>query len=175
VDRRLRGEWERLVRTKEAVLVRVGRHAPEAREHRPAPAVWSIGEVVEHLVLVEQGITSALAKAPDPSRPRIVPWDRSLRFLLLRLILKWGVRIKAPTPQILPTSETPWHALLARWEENRRTLEEWLLSVDPAIIPTPRFRHPIIGWLDVPRALTFMGDHLDHHQQQLGRLERKSR
>ena len=93
----------------------------------------------------------------------------------MRAVLLWGIRIKAPTPQILPNNEIPWGALLSRWDENRRALEAWLLTVDPEVIRTPRFRHPITGWMDVPQALTFVGDHLDHHLIQISRIERDFR
>jgi hypothetical protein len=86
--------------------------------------------------------------------------------------LKVGVRITAPTEIILPTQELQWHALLARWEEQRRAFEEWLRASDPRIHPRPRFKHPIVGWLNVPEAVTFAADHLEHHLQQVGRIER---
>ncbi len=172
MERRLAGPWQRLVGAKERLLAGVGKHPREFRERRPTPAEWSIAEVIEHLVLVERGIAAALAKAPDPARPRVVRWDQGFRFLAMRVALKGGARIKAPTAVVLPTGELPWHALLSRWEVERRGFEEWLLSVEPEIIHTPRFRHPIVGWLDIPRALTFVGDHLDHHVGQIARIER---
>ena len=110
--------------------------------------------------------------APSPGRPRLVARGRWLRFLGLRLALKGRVRIKAPVEAVLPTGELPWYALLSRWEEQRRGLEEWLLSVDPGLLQDPRFRHPIVGWLTVPQALTFTADHLEHHYPQIERFER---
>ena len=78
-----------------------------------------------------------------------MPRGQWLRFQGLRVALKTGIRIEAPIEAVLPRRELPWHALLSRWEERRRELEEWLLMVDPSILGTPRFRHPIAGWLDV--------------------------
>lgn len=172
MERRLAGPWQRLVGAKERLLAVVGKHPHEFRERRPTPVGWSIAEVIEHLVLVERGIAAALAKAPDPARPRVVRWDQGFRFLVMRVVLKVGVRIKAPVVEVLPTRELPWHALLSRWEEHRRGLEEWLLSADPAILGDARFKHPIVGWLTVPQALTFAADHLEHHLAQIGRIGR---
>jgi len=174
VERHLVGPWQRLVAGKEQVLERVGRHPAETRGERPRAGGWSLAEVVEHVVLVEGGLASALAKAPSPQRPRRFGRGQWFRFIGLRLALKAGVRIKVPVEAILPTGELPWHALLSRWEEQRRGLEEWLLSVDPRILQAPRFRHPIVGWLTVPQALTFAADHLEHHYPQLDRLGRAS-
>ena len=172
MERHLVGPWQRLVAGKERVLGRAGEVEPERRGARPPAGGWSPADVIEHLVLAEGGMASALAKAPSPAKPRKVAPGRWSRFLLLRLALKGGFRFKAPTEAILPTRELPWHALLSRWEEQRRGLEEWLLSVDPRILDHPRFKHPIIGWLSVPQALTFAADHLDHHVAQIDRLSR---
>jgi hypothetical protein len=175
MERRLIGPWQRMVAGRTALLERVGRHPSAVREERPASGGWSRAEIVEHLVRSEGGMVSALAKAPSPDRPRVFPRGQGLRFLLLRAALKGGVRIKAPVEGILPTGELPWHALLSRWEAQRRALEEWLLGADPRILKDPRFRHPIVGWLTVPQALTFGADHLEHHLAQVGRLERRQK
>ncbi|MEO6066461.1 MAG: DinB family protein [Gemmatimonadota bacterium] len=172
MERHLARPWRRLVDGKVQLLARVGRLSADARERRLTPESWSFADVVEHLMLVEQGLGSALAKAPTRERPRVVPRGRWFRFIGLRLALKGGVRIKAPVESIVPTGGLPWHALLSRWEEQRRGFEEWLLSVDPGILGDPRFKHPIVGWLTVPQALTFTADHQDHHLEQIGRIER---
>lgn len=172
MERHLVGPWERLVQGKVKLLDRVAAKSPELREWRGGPEEWSLADVVEHLELVEQHMLSALAKAPDVTKPRRWSRWRRLRWLGLRVALKTGVRIKAPVEMILPTRQLQWHALLARWEEQRRAFEEWLRSSDPAIHQRPRFRHPIVGWLNVRQALTFAADHLDHHLQQVARIER---
>lgn len=162
-----------MVDGKARILERVGGAAPDLRERRPSAESWSMVDVIEHLVLVEQGTAAALAKPPTPGRAREMPRGQWLRFQGLRVALKTGIRIEAPIEAVLPRRELPWHALLSRWEERRRELEEWLLMVDPSILGTPRFRHPIAGWLDVPQSLTFIGDHLAHHIPQLDRIERR--
>ena len=175
MERHLVGPWERLVRGKEQVLARVTKVDPEGREWRPGGDQWSLADVVEHLELVEKHMLSALAIEPDVSKPRRWHTWRRLRWIALRFALKAGVRITAPTEIILPTRQLQWHALLARWEGQRRAFEEWLRASDPAIHQRPRFRHPIAGWLNVPEAVTFAADHLDHHLQQIGRVERALR
>ena len=171
MERHLVRPWERLVAGKDQVIARVAKREPEVREWRPGADQWSLADVVEHLELVEKHLLSALAKDPDPAKPRRWSRWRRLRWLRLRGALKFGVRITAPTEIILPTRQLQWHALLARWEAQRRAFEEWLRASDPRIHRRPRFRHPIVGWLDVPEAVTFAADHLDHHLVQIGRIE----
>lgn len=171
MERHLVGPWERMVQGKAAVLALVGKREAELREWRPGGDQWSMADVVEHLELVEKHMLAALAKDPDPARPRRWSRWRWPRWMGLRLAMKSGVRIKAPTEIILPTRQLPWHALLARWEEQRRAFEEWLRASDPAIHSRPRFRHPITGWLNVREALTFAADHQEHHLRQIRRIE----
>ena len=175
MERHLAGPWERLVQGRSRLLDRVEARDQEFREWRPSPTAWSFADVVEHLELVETHMLSALAKEPDPGRPRRWSRWRRLRWIGLRVALKTGVRITAPTEIILPTRQLQWHALLARWEEQRRAFEEWLRASDPRIHPRPRFKHPIVGWLNVPEAVTFAADHLEHHLQQIARIERAFR
>ena len=156
---------------KEQVIARVAKREPEVREWRPGRDQWSLADVVEHLELVESHLLTALDKEPDPARPRRWSRWRRLRWLGLRGALKLGVRIEAPTEIVLPTRQLQWHALLARWDQQRRALEEWLRASDPAIHPRPRFKHPIVGWLNVPEAITFAADHLFHHMAQIERLD----
>ncbi|HET7042370.1 MAG TPA: DinB family protein [Gemmatimonadales bacterium] len=159
------------MRAKARMLERVGGHPPERRERRPEEAGWSMSDVVEHLVLAEAGMAAALAKEPSPERPRVLaPW---YRFLGLRLALVADFRIRAPVESILPRREMSWGDLVGRWEAERTRLGSWLEEVDPAKHASPRFKHPITGWMTVPQALTFAGDHLHHHLMQIGRIERR--
>jgi hypothetical protein len=159
-------------RGKAAMLARLAALTPGVRERRPTESTWSLSDVVEHIVLAEGGMTSALAKDPSPERPRRFPPARRLRMLALRGVLLGGIRIRAPVTAILPTRELPWPELVARWDAQRERLRLWLERAQPPILSTPRFKHPIVGWMDVPQALRFAGDHLRHHFMQLGRIER---
>lgn len=172
MDRSLAGPWARLLTEKERVLARVAGFTPEARDARPDPARWSVADVVEHLVLVETGMRTALAKDPVPERPRAFPPGHWWRYPALRGALLLGIRIRAPVDVILPRRETSWNVLLERWEEERRLLEEWLHRAPQGILPDPRFRHPLAGWLSVREAMVFAGDHIKHHRAQIGRIDR---
>jgi hypothetical protein len=169
MHRRLVGPWDRLVAGKAGVIERIAGIAPELRARRPGPGRWSILEVLEHLVIVETGIASALMREPSPERPRRFE-GRWWRYPSLRIVLALGVRIKLPIESIAPTGTAEWEGLQHRWDEGRELLRRWLDEVDPAILATPRFRHPIGGWLDVPQGVTFAGDHLAHHRPQVERV-----
>lgn len=174
MEQRLERAWERMVEGKAQLLQRVGRHPPDLRGRAPGVDGWSMQDVVEHLILSEAGMSSALAKEPSPERPRIVGRGRWYRMAALRFALLTGIRIRAPVEAILPRREHSWEELSARWEEDRARLAAWLQAADPRILGDPRFRHPIIGWLTVQQALLFAGDHLAHHRMQITRLESRA-
>jgi hypothetical protein len=172
VEQSLLVAWGRLERSKGELLGRVAVWSPPNREWRPSPASWSLAEVVEHCYLVEMGIRTALAKDPTPGKPRVMKRGQWLRWGVMRAVLLLGIKYRAPVDVILPRRDVGWEDLQSRWEVERGKLKEWLERSDPAIHPDPRFRHPLAGWLTVPQTVTFVADHLDHHLQQLGRIER---
>lgn len=169
MHRSLAGPWGRLVAGKERLLARIDQIDPALRQRRPGPDRWSIVEVLEHVVIVETGIATALARDPSPDRPRRFA-GRWWRYPALRVVLSLGVKIRLPVESIAPTGRADQEELLGRWAEGRERLRQWLEGIDPMILGTPRFKHPIGGWLDVPQGVTFAGDHLFHHLPQIERV-----
>jgi hypothetical protein len=169
MHRVLVGPWGRLVAGKEKLLGRISRIDPALHQRRPGPDRWSILEVLEHVIIVETGIATALARDPSPERPRRFS-GRWWRYPALRVVLAVGMRIRLPVESIAPTGKAGWRELQLRWSEGRERFRLWLEEIDPAILGAPRFKHPIGGWLDVPQGVTFAGDHLSHHLPQVERV-----
>jgi hypothetical protein len=160
-----------LVAAKERFISQAGALPAEMRDGPNPNGGWGPIGILEHLVVVESGITSALAKEPNPERPRILGEGGRWPFWVVRLVLLTGIRIKAPTDTILPKGGVSWEILLGRWGEQRGRLEQWLGEVPQELLVTPRFKHPLGGWLNVRDTLTFAADHLQHHLGQLRRVE----
>ncbi|MDP9143118.1 MAG: DinB family protein [Actinomycetota bacterium] len=169
MHRSLVGPWGRLVAGKGKLLERIAGIDPTPRQRRPGPDRWSIIEVLEHVVIVETGIASALMRDPSPDRPRRFA-GRWWRYPALRVVLGLGIRIRLPVESIAPTGNAEWEELQARWTEGRERFRHWLDGVEPPTLATPRFRHPLAGWLDLPQGVTFAGDHLTHHLPQVERV-----
>src|SRR6478736_1453411 len=112
---------------KERILAGVGRIAPDARARGPADGGWSAVEVVEHLVLVEEGVASALAKEPSPERPRVLGAGARVPFWVIRLVLLTGIwRIRVPVDLVAPKGGVAGEARVGRWEDQRVRLEGWV-------------------------------------------------
>ena len=169
----LDAQWQRMRDGKARTIERVARFSDAERGRPPVDGGWSALDVVEHLVLVEEGVTGALAKEPSPERPRILGAGGRVPFWVVRLILLTGIRrIRVPVDLVVPKGGVTWEALTGRWNDQRARLERWVTEAPEKILAAPRFKHPIGGWLDVRGALTFSADHLVNHLRQIGSIER---
>ncbi len=132
---------------------------------------WCALDVVQHLVLVEEGVVGYARKklqaAPQPVSLR----DRA-KLALLVLILRSPIRFRAPVPQVIPKETFPLEVISVRWEEVRKDLREILGSLPAERRKTLLFRHPICGALDPAGTLDFLEEHAKHHDAQIRRIWR---
>jgi uncharacterized damage-inducible protein DinB len=135
---------------------------------------WSIGQIVAHLVQVEQLTYSYIRKKLDQEEGlRNTTLKNTINSTLLRLALKSGMKFKAPQviaelPQIVSIPE-----LWSQWNDLRYTLEDMLTEMPPALIDKCVFRHPFAGMLTIGQTLTFIQDHFNHHLPQVHQLKQQ--
>ena len=145
------------------------------REARPAPNRWSVAEILEHLGMVEGGITRLLRKQLDEARAGgLGPEQDSgpvVPSVPVPLVLDRSFRIEA-IPRVLPTSglsaDASWQVL----EERRKALREFVIEADglalgEVVIPVP---HPRLGPLNGWQWLVFLGAHEGRHAGQIREL-----
>jgi hypothetical protein len=116
---------------------------------QPDPSSWSLAGVVQHLILVEEGLVR-YGREQAAHRP---PWVRLRTRLRERMVLAAlgrDLRIRAPVPDIVPQSHVPLAALAPRWEAARADLMRYVAEV-----PAPR-------WASAA--------HCDHHVRQVERI-----
>ncbi|HXE57970.1 MAG TPA: DinB family protein [Gemmatimonadales bacterium] len=162
-------DLERLEARRRVLLARVRALTPGQRTFRPAPDRWSVLDVVEHLVLVDEAASGAV-RGPAGGAPR--PAAGRLRYLGLLAVLRSPIRVRVPTRAVLPSGGADLAGLEARWVEARAALAEWLEGLGPEMVRRPVFRHPVVGWLTVRQTLGFLGAHQAHHEAQVRRIER---
>ena len=147
----------------------------DRREERPAPDRWSVAEILEHVGIVEGGITRLLQKQLDEVRAGGLGPEQGSSPVVptvpVSLIVDRSSRIEA-NPRVLPTSgltaEAAWKVL----EERRKALREFLIAVDglalgDIVIPVP---HPRLGPLNGWQWLVFLGAHEGRHAGQIREL-----
>jgi len=142
----------------------------ELRERRPAPERWSVAEVLEHLVIVENAVTDrfthqvAAARAdglgPDIETAPVVP-TLNVSFVLNRT--HRIVAVEAARPRGTYDAEAAWTAL----EQSRERLGAALRDADGISLGTFTRPHPALGELNPYQWIAFVGAHEARHAAQI--------
>ena len=161
---------DRLERSRTRALGLVEATDQRQRSVRPAEGKWSMLQVIEHLVLAEEGTLRVFEKGP-PAEPKVKV--RSL--LALRAIEGlFGLRLRlaVPSKSLTPTVPESLEALRLRWTSVSDGITKYVGALESDDLSQPRFRHPVAGWVTVGQGLDFLERHIRHHERQLHRIRR---
>lgn len=136
---------------------------------KPAPDCWSVGEIAEHVALVEsrilQRLTEQLAGSPAP------PEDRNVQELD-ELAVKSGAdrskKFQAPAIAA-PTGTLAARDVLKRLAESGAKFEAFLEA--PADHRRHAMPHPVIGPLDGYQWVLLVAAHSERHAQQIAEVK----
>jgi hypothetical protein len=162
----------RLTQLRQTVLAEANGLSAEELVHRPGADAWSVLDVVEHLVRVEEAILSRVRKR-DPrtwreaARARLALAGVSIAFL-------FGRRLRVPTQAVVPLGGVTLMDLGGRWETVEATMRRTLDGFGPEDFARPLMRHPILGLLTPVETLTFLVRHIAHHRRQIARIRRSA-
>ena len=135
------------------------------------PAIWSVGRIVEHLVLSDE--TVGRAQDADKIQAeaimfRVVP--RPVRLALILRALNRDVALPLPSPAIEPHGNVPVSELLSRWEAARREMGRILETIRS---DEKRYSHPVLGSLNAVQMLELEQAHTAYHTRQMEALQRE--
>ncbi len=163
-DRLARIEHKRL-----ALLTDVAALDEAALTAHPRPDKWSVREIIEHLVLAEEDVVGDFSRLDAlEAQPRGI--GNHVRFVIVLLVLRFKIPVKAPSRAMLPTGERALSELIARWDTHQRQMQAFVAGLDRAGARRAIFRHPIAGPISVSQALLMLDAHLDSHIRQIRRL-----
>ena len=137
--------------------------------YRPKPTAWSLLQVAQHLVLLEQLVLKTTLRDPKPGVRR--HWWHRIGAWMVGFVFRFGFRVPAPTRMVVPLNEKPLGESAAQWSELRAKLMAFLETCTPERAKAFGFRHPVSGPQDVYGTLDFIASHHDHHLRQVGRIE----
>jgi hypothetical protein len=156
---------------KDALLGSLAIESAERLAFRPGGKGWCALDVVQHLVLVEEGVVGyAHKKLQAPPQP--VPFLDRAKLPLLVVLMRSPLRVRAPVPVVIPEKTIPLAELSVRWRRVRGELREVLVSLPTERRKTLFFRHPVGGALDPEGTLDFIDEHAKHHEAQMRRIRR---
>lgn len=156
---------------KDALLGSLAIESAERLAFRPEGKGWCALDVVQHLVLVEEGVVGYARKKLQASPQPVSFLDRA-KLALLVALMRSPIRVRAPLPQVVPDEIVPLTDISARWERVRKELREILVSLPEERRKALLFRHPVSGPLDPAGTLDFVEAHAKHHDVQFRRIWR---
>ena len=164
----LKDRFDRLERQRIALLAELDTVPAERLATPPAPGCWSAIDVVEHLVIAEEG---ALARMERPIRPLTLTerCRTTLMYPVVMAVMASRIRVKAPLPSLNPAGGTDLPALARRWGEARCRMAGVLDAVPAERARARVFKHPIAGFFTYAQGLSFLAAHVEHHRGQIGR------
>jgi len=156
---------ERLAVKREALLERLESLEPGRVSEPPAADVWSIGQVVEHMIIAEEycllGHLDAHQLEARPSSLR-----QRLLYEVVVLVLLGPVRVSTPVVEMDPEGTESLEELSERWRRSQTRLSEIVQNVgDPA--RDAIFRHPIAGPMTAAQAVRMLEVHQRRHIRQI--------
>ena len=146
-----------------------------ARERRPAADGWSVAEILEHLAIVETGITALLAGRIAESRATGLGAEADeaggatldpARLLDRSRKITAG---EASQPREGLDADAAW----GRLSERRAALRALLRDADGLALSTVVAPHPLLGTLDVYGWVAFIAGHEGRHAAQIAEMGEK--
>lgn len=135
---------------------------------KPAEGKWSPGQVIFHLVQVEQfSVSYVKKKLSRPETLKKTGIGASIRFFLLKFFLSLPVKYKAPAPVSTVPDNLNKEQLMMQWEDTRKEMASLLDSFPEELLEKNIFKHLVAGRLTIAQMLDFIHDHIDHHLPQI--------
>ena len=161
--RRIEGKRERL-------LAGLATLPPGVLEAHPLPGKWSIAEIIEHLVISEEGVIGDFTRLANREAIPRGAKDRIL-YLAVMGVLRFDIPVQVPSRGMNPVGGRSLAQLGAAWELNHAQLRAFVDTVDRSRLRDAIFRHPVGGPLTLGQGLLMLETHLDRHIRQIRRLE----
>ncbi len=166
IDRQIRSLNDR----RNALLDELESLSPEDLARRPGPGKWSILEIVEHLVISEELVLLGLPPV-ESLVARRRRFKHRFAYLVVFFVLRFGVRVKTPSPQMNPQGGGSLPELRRRWDENFDRLRAYVPALGRERLGHAVFRHPAAGPITFSQALILDRLHLRTHTRQIRRLQ----
>jgi hypothetical protein len=141
---------------------------------KPSPERWCAAEVLEHLVLAEQGGINFIWRAADGFSAGRSFWEGASpnRGLTIEQVIArtWKPKEKAPE-SATPRLGGPVQYWVTALEACQPVLEKLGMALQTLNLADVIYPHFLCGPLDARQRLAFLRFHLDHHLRQILALE----
>ncbi|MEK4356857.1 DinB family protein [Paenibacillus sp. FSL M7-1455] len=149
------------------------RYSMAELRHQSAPGVWSLGQMLDHLILASldyfEKVEICAADGEEQTLGKTEAGER-----LLELGGFPPVKIKLPDgPENNPSNTESKEALLRGLDQVLQKMKDWEERIDP-VHPCRKVKHDGFGWLNAREWFELNEMHLRHHLRQKEELEQKA-
>ena len=146
------------------------------RDRRTDPSTWSVGEVLEHLHLVESGIARLFTHRVQRARDTGAQPEREVGSLMssldaFRLTSRMSP-MSAPD-SVLPRGELTAIQVITALEQSRQDLLVAVRAGDGLALGKLTYTHPLLGTLNLYQWILFVGQHEARHAKQITHIGRQ--
>ena len=163
--------FETIDDTRERIFKRVEGLSDEQLKSRPAPNVWSVAEIVEHLAKIESlllgMIKMMLTKAEGVSQKSDGAHVEVKPFSLDELIERARNEKYTAPESASPSGREQLSDSLAQLRRSREELHILRPRIEAIDLSTVTYRHPAFGPLNFYQWLAFIGVHEERHLSQI--------
>ena len=162
-------KYESLIKKREDLLQQLDSLPSEVLSFKAGPDKWSIVEVIEHLVIVEEDFSKQLSANVPAST--LDPNSRTPdKYQTVIKVMMRDIPVDVPDESIEPHGRLTLDELLNRWEDIRKKLQGLLAEINADNKDDLVYRHPYGGPLDIAETLHFIDVHFDNHMRHIDRI-----
>lgn len=146
----------------------------EQLKFMPADGEWTITHIVEHIALVESGITGVFGKILAEAQSKGGKSDGTAK-ISDDFLAKASVPRKLQAPErVRPTGTVTIEESFAKMNETRQKLEKLRPLFETVECSEFKFPHPYFGDLTAHEWLALLGGHEARHTRQIERIIRQT-
>ncbi len=159
--------WTEIENQRRAAVEWISSLTADQRLLRRSSHAWSIAQIVEHITRSEAALI-AQSKQKQRTRARPLRFQTRLRYTLMRIHFAVPVvKVKTPTPAIVPSENPSIEDVCRDWERIRKDWFEYLAGLQRDEHRLGIFFHPLVGPLTPRMTLRFLHMHARHHERQI--------
>jgi len=165
----IKDKLDSLTKKREDLLGIIANRSTEELTYKAAADKWSVVEVVEHLVIVDQDLLNQIASR-DPNPPLDSRARSAENFKTVIKVMERDIPVDVPDERAEPHGRFTLDELLNRWADIQQKLHGRLAEVNSENKDKLVYRHPFAGPLTITETLHFIVVHFDNHMRHIDRI-----
>ena len=144
-------------------------------DYKPGDGEWSISDILHHLALTDDANLKLTFRALKHAEERNLPEDPTPDESALNCLAPHSETIRntrAQAPEfVAPQSHLPAQDSIARLKASREKMLESIERLGRYDLSQLKYRHPLLGELDMYQWILIAGGHERRHTAQIGRIK----